>query len=124
MVSTKNSRKKMTAKNSTKARNDINCCRRFKRKFRKWVGWNTWPVRYQLRVHLFTLFGTFFLAYFVCLFLYAKFYYQDSVVENLSTEWPGILQDRLVYSSQAISTVFYMADKAFIETLMRVSILY
>ena len=56
--------------------------------------------------------------------MYAKFYYQDSVVENLSTEWPGILQDRLVYSSQAISTVFYMADKAFIETLMRVSILY
>ena len=45
-------------------------------------------------------------------------------MSNLSTEWPGILQDRLTYSSESISTAFYMADKAFLDTLVRVENLY
>ena len=49
-------------------------------------------MRYQLRVHLFTLFGIFFTTYFVFLALYAKTFYQDAVVENLQTEWPDILE--------------------------------
>ena len=75
-------------------------------------------------MHLFTLFGGFFAAFFVFLALYAKIYYQNSVVTNLSTEWPGILQDRLVYSSQAISAVFYATDRTFIETLFDLTMHY
>lgn len=81
-------------------------------------------MRYQLRVHLFTLFGAFFLAFFIFLALYAKYFYQNAVVDNLSTEWPGILQDRLIYSSQSVSTAFYMADKAFVDSVVRLSNLY
>ena len=81
-------------------------------------------MRYQLRVHLFTVFGLFFLAFFVFLALYAKYFYQGAVVHNLSTEWWGILRDRLVYSSQSVSTAFYMADKAFIDSAVRLRDLY
>ena len=105
-------------------RNDVNCIRKCKRMFRRKIGWNKCPMRYQLRVHLFTLFGCFFMAFFIFLALYSKFVYQQAVVDNLSTEWPGILQDRLVYSSQSVSTAFYMADKAFIDTAVRLSKLY
>lgn len=72
-------------------RNDVNFFRKCKRIFRRKIGWNKCPMRYQLRVHLFTLFGCFFLAFFVFLALYSKFFYQQAVVDNLSTEWPGIL---------------------------------
>ena len=46
------------------------------------------------------------------------------MVDNLSTEWWGILRDRLVYSSQSVSTAFYMADKAFIDSVVRLRNLY
>ena len=81
-------------------------------------------MRYQLRVHLFTLFGGFFLAFFLFLSLYAKYFYQAAVVSNLSTEWPGILQDRLIYSSESVSTAFYFADKALIDSVDRFKELY
>ena len=81
-------------------------------------------MRCQLRVHLFTMFGSFFVAFFVFLELYAQVSFKNAVVNNLSTEWPGILQDRLVYSSQSVSTAFYMADKAFIDSLVRLRNLY
>ena len=123
-MATKRSQQKMQAQDSTKARNDVNCIRKLKRVIRRRIGWNKCPMRYQLRVHLSTLFGSFFLAFFVFLWVYAKLYYQDSVVSNLSTEWPGILQDRLTYSSESISTAFYMSDKAFLDTLVRVENLY
>lgn len=109
---------------STKTRNDVNCLRRCKRNLRRKIGWNKCPMRYQLRVHLFTLFGCFFLAFFIMLAFYAKYFYQTAVVSNLSTEWPGILQTRLVYSSQSVSTAFYMADKAFIDSVVRLRDLY
>lgn len=75
-------------------------------------------------MHLFTLFGCFFAAFFIFLTLYAKYVYQQAVVDNLSTEWSSILQDRLVYSSQSVSTAFYMSDKAFIDTTLRLKALY
>mgnify|MGYP001349876956 CR=1 FL=1 len=81
-------------------------------------------MRYQLRVHLFTLFGGFFAAYFIFLVLYAEYFYRPDLVRNLSTEWPGILQDRLLFSSQSVSTAFYIADKAFIDAVVRLSTLY
>ena len=56
-------------------------------------------MRYQLRVHLFTLFGGFFAAYFLFLIIYAVYFYTPDLVDNLSTEWPDILKDRLVFSS-------------------------
>ena len=46
------------------------------------------------------------------------------MVYNLSTEWPSILRDRLIYSSQSVSTAFYMADKAFIDSAVRLRDLY
>ena len=107
-----------------KHQNDVNCLRRYKRDCRRWIGWNKCPMRYQLRVHLFTLFGCFFMAFFIFLALYSKFFYQQAVVDNLSTEWPKILEDRLLFSSHSVSTTFYMADKAFIDTLVRLSKLY
>lgn len=64
------------------------------------------------------------MAFFIFLSFYAKYFYQSAVVENLQTEWPGILQNRLLYSSQSVSTAFYMADKAFIDSVLRLSKLY
>ena len=64
------------------------------------------------------------MAFFIFLALYAKFFYQEAVVSNLSTEWPKILEDRLLYSSRSVSTAFYLADKAFIDTAVRLSKLY
>lgn len=58
------------------------------------------------------------------LWLYAKYFYQVAVVDNLSTEWPGILSDRLEYSSQSVSTAFYMADKALVDAVVRLRNLY
>ena len=81
-------------------------------------------MRYQLRVHLFTLFGSFFICFFIFLTLYAKYFYQQAVVENLQTEWPGILQSRLIYSAQSVSAAFYYADKAFIDSVSRLQKLY
>ena len=65
----------MRAGESSAKRNDVNCFRRCKRACRKKVKWNLCPMRCQLRVHLFTLFGSFFLAYFTFLALYAKYFY-------------------------------------------------
>ena len=115
---------KFSNTSSTTQRNDVNCIRACKRKLRRQIGWNKCPMRYQLRVHLFTLFGCFFMAFFVFLSLYAKFFYQEAVVDNLSTEWPKILEDRLIYSSHSVSTAFYLADKAMIDTIVRLSKLY
>ena len=45
-------------------------------------------------------------------------------MEKLSTEWKSILEERLVYSSESISTAFYMADRAFIDSLLRLRNFY
>ena len=78
----------------------------------------------QLTVHLATLFSWFFLLFFVFLFVFVKYRFSFKVLENLSTEWWPILHDRLVYSSQSVSTAFYMADKAFIDSAVRLRNLY
>ena len=57
---------------SYKDKQNVNAFRRCKRFIRKKIGWNTCPMRYQLRVHLFSLFGTFFLIYFAFMFIYTK----------------------------------------------------
>ena len=51
-------------------RQNVNYYRRIKRKIRKSIGWNQLPMRYQLRVHLFSLFGIFFVFYFLGMILY------------------------------------------------------
>ena len=109
---------------TAKSRNDVNCLRKCKRSLRRKIGWNMCPMRYQLRVHLFTLFGIFFFLFFICLASYAKIHYQTNVVKNLSKEWPKILNDRLVYSSQSVATAFYMADKAFVDSIVRLQKLH
>ena len=75
-------------------------------------------------MHLFALFGGFFLAFFLFLGFFARYYYQAAVVENLKTEFDRILEDRLFYSSQSVSAAFYSADKAFIDTVNRLQQLY
>ena len=97
----------------------VNCFRQCKRGFRRKVKWNDWPMRYQLRVHLFTLFGGFFLAFFIFLAFFAIYYYKASVVDNLKPEWQPLLEDRLIFSSQSVASAFYMADNAFIDTVTR-----
>ena len=61
------------------------------------------------------------MAFFIFLTLYAKLFYQEAVVDKLATEWPKILEDKLIYSSKSVSTAFYLADKAFIDTIIRLS---
>ena len=56
--------------------------------------------------------------------IYAKFFYQTAVVENLQVEWPGILEDRLMFSAQAVSTAIHMGDKAWLDSVNRLKILY
>ena len=77
-----------------------------------------------MRVHLCTIFGGFFLFFFILLGFYAKFFYQEELVKNMATEWPALLEDRLQYTSQSVSTAFYMSDKAFINAMFRLRNLY
>ena len=48
----------------------MNCFRRLKRRIRKRFKWNSLPMRYQLRVHLLSLFGFFFLVYFTFMIIF------------------------------------------------------
>ena len=114
----------MDKKKTSTKRGDVNCFRRCKRYVRKKLSWNKWPMRYQLRVHLFTLFGGFFLAFFIFLALYSKYFYAVAVAESMEKQWPEILQQRLEFSAQSVSTAFYHADKAFIDTVARLQHLY
>ena len=81
-------------------------------------------MRYQLRVHLFSLFGTFFLIYFVFMFIYTKIQYVDELVLIVGNQLKPILESRLKYSAQAVATTFYMVDKLGIDSSMRLSGMY
>ena len=114
------------AKNNTtsRERTDINIFRRFKRKIRSKVNWNNWPMKYQLRVHLFTLFGMFFLVYFLGILLYANFDYKSLVVKNIQPYWAPMIQNRLEYATQSVSTTMYMADKVASDAAVRLQRIY
>ena len=64
------------------------------------------------------------MAFFVFLAFYAKWYYQMAVVRTLSKEWRAILDNRLLVSSQSVSTAHYFMDKAFIDSMVRLSDIY
>jgi len=103
---------------------DVNAFRRCKRFVRRKVGWNGLPMRYQLRVHLFSLFGTFFIIYFLFMYIYTKVQYVSELVNIVSDQLKPILEDRLVYSTQAVATTFYMIDKLGIDSTLRLSGMY
>ena len=81
-------------------------------------------MRWQLRVRILALFSAFFFLFLTFLALYSRYFYQAAVVDNLKSEWPGILESRLIYSSQSVSTAFYIAERAFIVSVFRVKNLY
>ena len=103
---------------------DVNAFRRCKRFVRRKIGWNTLPMRYQLRVHLFSLFGLFFIIYFLFMYIYTKVQYVSELVNIVSDQLKPILEDRLQYSTQAVATTFYMIDKLGIDSTLRLSGMY
>ena len=105
-------------------RQNVNYYRRIKRKIRKSIGWNQLPMRYQLRVHLFSLFGIFFVFYFLGMILYTQLSYVREVVWVVTGHLDPILKDRLQFSAEAISTTFYMVDKLGVDATLRLSELY
>ena len=76
-------------------RKKVNYYRRIKRKIRKSIGWNQLPMRYQLRVHLFSLFGIFFVVYFLGMLIYTQLSYVKEVVGVVTGYLDPILEDRL-----------------------------
>ena len=107
-----------------KDKENVNCFRRIKRFFRKKIGWNDLKMRYQLRVHLFGLFGLFFILYFIFMIAYTKIQYVHELVDIVSRELQPVIKDRLIYSTQAVSTTFYMVDKLGIDSSIRLSDVY
>ena len=107
-----------------KDKENVNAFRRLKRWFRKKIGWNDLKMRYQLRCHLFSLFGMFFLLYFIFMIAYTKIQYVHELVDIVSKELQPVIKDRLVYSTEAISTTFYMVDKLGIDSSLRLSNVY
>ena len=105
-------------------RERVNYYRQMKRKIRKSIGWNRLPMRYQLRVHLFSLFGIFFVLYFLCMLLYTQIRYVNEVVRVVTGHLDPILEDRLQFSAEAVSTTFYMVDKLGVDATLRLSEFY
>ena len=105
-------------------RHRVNFYRRIKRKIRKSIGWNQLPMRYQLRVHLFSLFGIFFVLYFLCMLFYTQIRYVNEVVRVVTGHLDPILEDRLQFSAEAVSTTFYMVDKLGVDATLRLSEFY
>ena len=84
-----------TADEGFEKRQKVNYYRRIKRKIRKSIGWNQLPMRYQLRVHLFSLFGIFFVVYFLGMLIYTQLSYVKEVVGVVTGYLDPILEDRL-----------------------------
>ena len=82
------------------------------------------PMRYQLRVHLLSLFGFFFLVYFTFMIIFTQSNYITEVVTVVNSQLEPILEDRLKYSTESVSTTIYMADKIGIDQILRLSELY
>ena len=81
-------------------------------------------MRYQLRVHLFSLFGIFFVVYFLGMLIYTQLSYVKEVVGVVTGYLDPILEDRLQFSAEAVSTTFYMVDKLGVDATLRLSEFY
>ena len=81
-------------------------------------------MKVQLRIHLFSLFGIFFVLYFVFIFIYTQIAYVKELKNTVDDQLDPIIEDRLVYSTQAVSTMFYMIDKLGIDSSKRLSGVY
>ena len=75
-------------------------------------------------MHLTCLFGLFFLTFFACMFAYTSIRYVATLKETVIDQFDTILNDRLVYSTQAVSTMFYMIDNIGIDSSKRLSGVY
>ena len=98
---------------------NVNIFRRIMRRIRKKIRWNQMPMRYQMRVRLFSLFILFLVLYAAFMVIYSYSIYEYAVITRLNPQWPNILQKRLEFSTESISTALYMVDKIFIDSSMR-----
>ena len=100
---------------------NVNCFRRCKRKARRAIGWSTLPMRYQMRIHLFILYGIFFICYFVFLYIYVQQIYIKFLLENVSKKYQNMLVNRLRDASLALGTAVFSVDKVGIDSVLRLS---
>jgi Trk-type K+ transport system membrane component len=77
-----------------------------------------------MRVHLFFIFAVFFIAYFVFLYIYTDNMYKGSLLSTFRREFDKNLDDRLLDSAEAISTVVYSTDRVGIDSVNRLADVY
>ena len=103
---------------------NVNIFRKLKRFIRSKIRWNDRQLQTQLMINLCTIFIIFFLLYSLVVFFCTKYVYLEYFKETVDADLDPILEDRLDYSTQAISTTFYMADKLGIDVALRLSGVY
>lgn len=89
---------------------NVNLFRRCKRKVRSAIGWSTLPMRYQMRIHLLILYGTFFFVYFIFLYVYIQQIYITFLLENVEKQYQDVLINRLRDASLALGTAVFSVD--------------
>lgn len=81
-------------------------------------------MRYQIRWHLFLIFGIWFIVYFIFLSVYTKYFYLERIEYNVEQQYDAVFNNRLETSSEAISTVVYYLDVYGIEIALRLADIY
>ena len=100
---------------------NVNCFRRCKRRVRRSIGWSQLPMRYQMRTHLFLLFGIYFILYFIFLYVYTNQIYVKYLFEQVSKRYDDIVFKRFIDGATAFSTVVYLTEKIGIDTVLRLT---
>ena len=81
-------------------------------------------MKSQLRLHLLSLFGFFFIVYFAFMIYFTQMQYINKVTYEVEGQFEQILSDRLKYSTESVSTTIYMTDKIGIEQILRLAEIY
>ena len=74
-----------------------------------------------MRIHLFILYGIFFICYFVFLYIYVQQIYIKFLLENVSKKYQNVLVNRLRDASLALGTAVFSVDKVGIDSVLRLS---
>ena len=77
-----------------------------------------------MRTHLFSVFGVFFICYFVFLFFYTNYFYMQRLEYNVSQQYDLVFENRLKESSDSLSSVVYYLDSYGIDSVLRLSDVY
>lgn len=78
-------------------------------------------MRAQVRIHLFTLFGGFFICYLVFLILWIRFYYFREFEKYLQLQYDRVLDKRMTESAWALSMIVYQSDKIGVDSVIRLT---